>query len=366
MESIVKTILPLHTWKLQKAAGPVFTQDVWRAIALSLVPPSDSIVKTILKQCAGLDGRKLLSPSYRRWVRNRYKHYIKRLLHNNPYMVPIRKWLLSQRQKLEAQGGTADPSRIRKLREIEAETNNYFQQLIQTEQLPEELTGIVRENPDALNLLWEFAVYGEGGNKPKLRPNSGIWNALGLDPGQIEGMSPVDGLIACLDRFMALFGLAGEPPDEPRIRRLMRWVVRTHLPPQKEPETTPEARAKAVEAGLIHRGIVTRDEETGEVIDTDVEDTTATQFVHEVEENNVSEAERRKNIIELLRLKGVEYDDLTPREWEEIFERDDLFRKGYEFSSKTGVSISSFYGTTAHAKEQRWSRMKKRIRKVHR
>ena len=75
----------------------------------------------------------------------------------------------------------------------------------------------------------------------------------------------------------------------------------------------------------------------------------------------LSEAEGRQAIIETLSQQGIGYDDLTPKEWVEIFERYNLIRKGYEFSSKTGISISSFYGNAAHAKEQKWSRIKKKI-----
>lgn len=78
----------------------------------------------------------------------------------------------------------------------------------------------------------------------------------------------------------------------------------------------------------------------------------------------LSEAEGRESIIEALARKGIEYEDLKPNQWAEIFERYALIRKGYEFSSKVGVSISSFYGKAAHAKEQKWSRIKGKIRKT--
>ena len=43
--------------------------------------------------------------------------------------------------------------------------------------------------------------------------------------------------------------------------------------------------------------------------------------------------------------------------------RRDLIRKGYEFSSKSGVSIGSFYGQDADTKKKRWSRIKQKIQK---
>ena len=66
-------------------------------------------------------------------------------------------------------------------------------------------------------------------------------------------------------------------------RRLLKWLVKTHLPPGKEPEPTPEARAKAIEAGLIYRGVEVRDDETGEVVGVEVEDPTATRFIRQAE-----------------------------------------------------------------------------------
>ena len=69
--------------------------------------------------------------------------------------------------------------------------------------------------------------------------------------------------------------------------------------------------------------------------------------------------QRREALFSLLASKGIAYDDLTPSDWGELFEKYDLLLKGYEFGSKTGISISSFYGTDAHAKEQKWSRVKK-------
>lgn len=78
----------------------------------------------------------------------------------------------------------------------------------------------------------------------------------------------------------------------------------------------------------------------------------------------LSEAEGRQAIIETFSQRGIGYDDLTPKEWMEIFERHNLIRKDYEFNSKTGISISSFYGNAAHAKEQKWSRIKKKISRL--
>ena len=76
----------------------------------------------------------------------------------------------------------------------------------------------------------------------------------------------------------------------------------------------------------------------------------------------LSDTEGREAIKEVLANKGISYNDLTRKEWVEIFERYNLIRKGYEFSSKTGVNISSFYGNSADTKKKRWSRIKHKIR----
>jgi len=255
-------------------------------MALSLVPPPDSLVNQIAREGADFDSPALLAPSARRRIRKRYQRCIKRQLCNNPYMLPLRKWLLSHRQNLEKQGATSDPSRIRKLCETEDETNAYFQQLLQEEQLPEELKRVVKGKPDAINLLWEFATRGGGGNKPKLRRTSGIWKTLGLDPRQLGNMSLVVGLIASLNRVTAILGLSGQPLESSRLLALAKWVIRTHLPPETELTTTPEALNKATKAGLIHNLKKARDSETGKSTEQEIEDSGATRFVRETEDRD--------------------------------------------------------------------------------
>ena len=368
MESIVKVVLPLHTWILQKVCGSVFPDAVWKAIALSLVPPSDSLVNTIKREGADLDSPALLSPSYRRRLRNQFKHYLSHQLRNDPMSLVVREHLLRWRQEREAEGYIADPARIRKLRDIEAETNDYYasghaqDDLLNILELGDKeftLESVDQERlDDATALTWEFALYGEGGHKPTLRWNSGLWQALGIDPENLDAITPEQGLLYCLSQFQALLGLDGGPPKIANLRRLLKWTIRTHLPPKEEPSTTPKAMGKAIKAGLVHKGIVTIDKETGEV-EVDVEDPNAADFVSVVEAGG--EEEGREAIIEALARRCIGYNDLTPKEWAEIFEKYDLFGKGYELSSKIGVSISSFYGAAAHAKEQKWSRIKKKI-----
>lgn len=371
MEPIVRSVLPMITWTLEKVFGPVFKPNEWQAMALSLVPPPDNAVNAIMREFAEFNTPALLASSRRRRIRNLFKRCIRHQFRDNQFRslaLAVRQYLLKWRQELEAKGYNSDPARIRKMRDIEAEIDDRYYHLLQSGSLPEALKPIVRrDGPDVVNLLWEFAAYGEGGTKPKLRQNSVVWAILGIDPKQLQAMPPQEGFLWYISRsFQALLRLSDNPLNEASLGKLLRWVVRTHLPSEREPETTPGVLSKAVEAGLIHKGIVTRDKETGEVAGIDVEDPNATDFIRKAEigGNEISGAEDRETITQAFALKGIGYNDLTPGEWAEIFERYDLIREGYEFSSKTGISISSYYGAAANTKEQRWSRIRKKIRDV--
>ena len=132
-------VLPLLTWTQQKALGPVFKPNEWRATALSLLPPSNSLVNVIMRESGSVESMALLSASARRRLRDRTKRYIKGQLRGNRMASSMRGYLLSCRQKLEADGHIADSSRIRKLRDIESETNLYYTQLDQNYDLAETL-----------------------------------------------------------------------------------------------------------------------------------------------------------------------------------------------------------------------------------
>ena len=129
INSLVRTVLPLVPWKLQKACGPVGERSFWKAVALSFVPPPQNLVKIISRECGDLDSPALLSPSYRRRLRNQCKHYLRHQLRNNPLASAVREHLHQWVQELEAAGCHADPVRIRKLRDIESETNAYYSRL---------------------------------------------------------------------------------------------------------------------------------------------------------------------------------------------------------------------------------------------
>jgi len=278
-------------------------------------------------------------------------------------MLLVREWLLKWRQELENEGYSGDPARIGKLRDAQDEISKHFQDSIQSGDLPEELAPIVRESPDVSNLLWELAL--RGGTtlgQPEIRSNSPVWALLDLDPERLKSLPPKEGFLLFLSRLKSLFGT---PPSEFTVLKMVRWLVKAYLPSEEEPERKPEVLYKAIEAGLIYRAIKTRDQETGDV-EVDVQDPRVNDFIHEVEAggNMDSDAERREALFSLLASKGIAYDDLTPSDWGELFEKYDLLLKGYEFGSKTGISISSFYGADSHAKEQKWSRVKKKICKV--
>ena len=188
-----------------------------------------------------------------------------------------------------------------------------------------------------------------------IRKNSKIWSVLGIDPDNEPDM---DNLIDTL--FDSFFGEA----DANKLAVLARWVMGKILISQFSLHPYSEKHfyslEKPIGEGLTLEDTLADDRAQDFVdgIETIKADTTWTQ------PTDLSQAEGREAIIESFARKGIGYNDLTPKEWAEIFERYDLICKEYEFSSKTGVSISSFYGKAAHAKEQKWSRIKKKIREL--
>jgi hypothetical protein len=363
-DPLVRTFLPLYTWMLQKIFGPVLERDAWKEVAQSVVPPPKYMVDLITREFADMDSPALLSAVARRRFRKQKQYDQRGQLRNNSMVSVVREYCLDLREKMEAKGFRGAPGRIRKWKDLEAETNDYYSRLAEHPELPESLGPISSDKArEIVALLWELAVYGryKSDTKPKITRSSMIFKALGIDSDKLMAMNEMndkDGLLMCLSLFEAPLGLRGQPPEENKLLQLLRWAIRTYLPSDQEGKTTPEALSKATIAGLIHKPIVIKDKETGKVVEMDIEDTSALQV------GELSEADGREAIIEAFAHKGIGYNDLTPNEWQEIFERRDLIRKGLEFSSKTGVSISSFYGKAAHAKEQKWSRIKKKIREL--
>lgn len=284
MNPALKTVLPLTTWTLQKIFGPFFEPSVWRAISLSLVPPPDFLENVIMRDTGDVDIKRFLSPSERRRVRKRFMRDLGHEVNNDPVFVQMREYLLSWRQKMEAAGYTADTNGIRKLRDVYAETNEYYSKLAQSHDLLEVLPSLTPDQEqETIGLLWEYAVYGECGVKPTIRRDSPLWKVFNIDPEQLQSMSPGDAVITFLSRIQALAVLSGEPPDESRMLRLMKWMVRTHLPDEGETRTTPHAMSRAIEAGLIREANVIRDKDTGEIEKIEVPDLEASRFVDQVE-----------------------------------------------------------------------------------
>ena len=354
MEEIVRTFLPLLSWHFQKIFGPVFSADEWRAWALALVPPPDNLANTIEREWAEYNSPALLSSSARRRLRKWAQECLRRQLRNDPFVLPVREYLRMRRAAMEAKGFKADVSRLGKWRDTEIERTRRLLDLFSGEEPPDELKAVINSHPDALNLLWELATYGCTERKLKLRRNSALYGITGIDRSLLENARPEDAPII----FSHLFGRAGledSPPEQGTVLKLIWWFVRHVLPPESEPIKEPVVLTGAVEAGLIHKGVVTkRDEETGEAREIDVGDPT-TMHPYSLD------LEGDEAIIAYFARKGINYEDLTPKEWAEIFVRRDLMRTGYEFSSKKGVSLSSFYGEAAKTKEKRWSRLVRKI-----
>lgn len=354
MGQLTRTFLPLLTWHFQKIFGPVFSADEWHAWALALVPPPDKVANTIEEDWAEYDSLALLSSAARRRLRRWAQGRLRRKLRKDPFVLPVREYLRMRRAAIEAKGFESDVSRLGKWRDAEIELTSRWLSLFSGEEPPNELKAVIKSHPDALNLLWELAIYGYTGQKLELRRNSSLYSIMDLDPGQLEKARPEDAPII----FSYLFdrvGLGDTPPEKAAVLKLIWWFVRHLLPPESEPPKEPDVLARATEAGVIYKGVVTkRDEETGEVKEIDIVDPTTMHLYF-------LDLEGDEAIIAHFARKGINYDDLTPKEWAEIFERRDLMSRGYEFSSKKGFSINSFYGEAAKTKEKRWSRLMQKI-----
>ena len=230
-----------------------------------------------------MDSAALLSASARRRFRNNAKLHIEDELHGNPKASAMCSYLLSWRQKLESEGYTSDASRIRKAYDIESETNAYYTQLAQNQNIMETFGVDQDKGHDINSLLWEFALYGEGGScKPQLKRNSVPYKVLNIDPEQLNSLPEEDVPTLFLSRFQTLLGMNGNPPDEKKLWRLLNWVLKTHLPADQEPQITPKAMTDAVDRGLIYRGHEVKDKESGE-IKLEIGDPDASRFTHDIE-----------------------------------------------------------------------------------
>lgn len=320
-----------------------------------------------------MDSSALVSVSVRRRIRKAAKCYMRRQFRSNPLLLTIREHFLKWRQECETKGYTMDPERIRKLRDIEAETNDYYSRLdeevappsTQSEEMidGELLSPIVlgpvtsKRAHDIVSLLWEFAAYGEAGDKPKITRNSTIYKALDIDPDELVEMTDEDALLLFLNRFESLMGLRGQPPEENNLLNLTRWVIRRHLPSEEEPETTPEAVSKAVEAGLIHKPIKVTDKESGEVAQVDVEDKSV------VQPEDICDLDDSERLLRFAELVGIDINEFTPKERERMMGLVDLFEKDYEKGSKIGLSFKDYYGDKSDSEKTQRAKLFQKIRK---
>jgi len=265
MDPVVKTILPLIPWSLQKEFGSVLKPTEWHVFALSFLPPPDSIIRTIGGDNAGLSSNALLSPTARRWVRNCYKNDFTQSLRGNRMAASARDYMTAWLLKLKSDGYTSNPASIRKLRDIEAETNLYFNELARTYELGNELGVDNDREQDMISLLWEFASRGEGGQRPKITKKSALWHIFDIEPEQLESLPEEDVAPLFFSRLLTLVGIGSESPDRRRLKWLVNWVIATHLPADREPKTTPRALGKAMSGGLVRAGHQIRDKETDKV-----------------------------------------------------------------------------------------------------
>jgi len=206
---------------------------------------------------------------------------------------------------------------------------------------PETMHGILWEASQDWNLLRQVSI----------RKDSEIWEILNFDPNDEPDLE------ALMDWALDV-GL-GEA-NEDKLMYLSRWFIDRILVSQFILHPYSDKRfvslQKRVADDLTLEDVVADD--TQETFYRDEAGGLSNLCNHQTE---LSEEQRKQLILDLFAKKGIEYGDLTPKEWSEIFERHDLLRQDYEFSSKTGMSITSYYGPKAHAKEQRWSRIKKKI-----
>jgi len=174
---------------------------------------------------------------------------------------------------------------------------------------------------------------------------------------QIETMTPQEVVPLVLDRFLALPQRYDNLPEGQKLGLLKR-VIKTYLPPEREPVTTPEAVAKAVIAGLVHRAIKVVDKETG-AVEVDVEDKSAVK-----PEDLLTEKLSTDDIVELLESRGINKSDLTEGDWRLIFRLLDAFREGAEIGSKKGISLDAYFGAESAAVRKQLSRMRERMKTV--
>jgi len=354
---LVRTFLPVQTWFFEKIFSDVFTGGEWRAYALSLVPPPDSLANTIEKCWADFDSPALISPSARRRLRRWVQGRLRRSLRNDPMVGPARQFFCQFRRDLEEKGLQEELGHTFKWRDIEADINSRWEQAIKNNDFPEELRHIAKEYPDAPNFLWELVLYGQSETRPKLHRKSALFNILGINREKLIASNPEEFFTLIFSLILSFGRLNGDTLDETRIIRLTEWLVRNTLPRDTEPETTPRALNMAKQAGLIHKAIVVRNGETAEIREIDIEDTSAPQLGDQKEKLTPDE------IIEIFKEQGIDKDELTDKEWRFIFQLTDTLQF-VEIGSKKGLSFNASLGGNSINIRQKLSRLRKKIARL--
>ena len=285
-ELLVRTFLPLLPWLLQKTGGAP-TIAIAHATAQSLIPPPNNVRQQIIDLFGAFSHPAMRSASYRRKVRRRVMHHIdrhKRLRQVKQSVERIMAEIFGKSwwEKVSP----ADLSRIRKDVETEKEIKEHYAQLEETDDLLQAYPFISpSQKHEVVALLFEFALTGQSHVKPRVKFSS-LAAAFGFDSDYLQSLSAEAFVQVTFSRLMQIYGIGRDAPDEVALTRILRLMVKTHLPPEQEHQTTPEALKKATEAGLIHRGLVVKDKETGEVVHEYVEDPRATCLIREVEDED--------------------------------------------------------------------------------
>lgn len=263
-DRLVDTMLPLLTWTQQKAFGSLLTPKEWQQIAISLVPPPDSLCSNIIRGSKATEiyeayaTEALHSPSRRRRLRRYAQHRFQHMLRNDHQLRLAlsagRGWLLQWRRNLQAAGHQADPTHIRKFRDTEAKIVTELDVLshntiIVDQWLPPEKVldprfypAIMREIGrhgyayHVISLMQDFALHARALEMERLTPNSHILALLGLDRQKLQ--APETCLIEIWGKLLAMLGVSiGSAPqiesvqlDWGKIGQIFRWMIRRELP----------------------------------------------------------------------------------------------------------------------------------------
>jgi len=377
-DGFLRTLIPFFSWCVSQLCSAILGYE----LTLVLRHPNNTYKNRVIN--SWVEGNFLFScaeilsfttASGRRRARKKLKKILApffRELSRRPEAIFVRRTLQGKLQAKMSDGRPSIPRRARfelDLGEIEESRTRDFsgyspEDILETfpidETVPPRLTARVESEvgdySDTIkSLLWETSHDWSLIRQITVKKNSKVWTLLGID---LENEPDTEQWVNISVDFA--LGQA----DASKLVHLARWVMGRIIISQFGLHPYSEKKfyslGKPIADGLTLEDTLVDDraQDLFDDIETIKADTPWTQ------PNNLLQAEDREAIIEALAHKGIGYNDLTPKEWTEIFERCDLIRKGYEFSSKTGVSISSFYGKAAHAKEQKWSRIKKKIHQL--